>query len=727
MKRLYLCEKPSQAKDIARVLGVNKRNNGYFEGNQTIVTWCFGHLLEMAAPDDYDPQLKQWRLDTLPIIPGQWRLKVRKEAKKQYQIIVCLFKQADEIVISTDADREGEAIAREVMEKGGWKGPVKRLWLSALDEKSIQQALDNLLSGEQTENLYQAASARSKADWLVGMTLSRLYTLSARQSGYEGVMSVGRVQTPTLKLVVDRDQSIENFKPVAYFDVVADFKPSGQGSDVFTAQWKVPNAITDLPSNPSEQTTSSNTSIDLDSKSRCLSQSSAQVVAKRCQGKDAKVTTVTTKRFKEDPPLLFALSTLQQEASKRFGMGVQAVLDVAQALYETHKLTSYPRTDCQYLPQSQHEAAPEILESLQTIEKYQTIAKQADATLQSKVWNDKKITAHHAIIPTGSKLTTKLTDTEAKLYDMICRRYLAQFYPAYLFDQTHIEITVAEDIFQTTAKQQLDLGWKIALQDADSGNEKTKQLPHITKGDILKVIDTRIEDKQTQPPARYTEGTLIQAMKNIGKLVKNPVLKKWLKETSGIGTEATRASIIEVLLKRKFISKQGKNNLVSTVQARTLIDALPEPIKDPATTAVWEQALEDIAQGKGNAIQFVQDQASMVRRLTEQVKQSVPNAFKTLETTSERFDCPQCEHALVRRKSKNGFFWGCRNYPECNATLPDDKGKPGKSRENVKQTDQPCPECETGMMIMRTIRKGKKAGKTFLGCNRYPYCSYTEG
>ena len=727
MKRLYLCEKPSQAKDIARVLEANQRKSGYFEGKKEMVTWCFGHILEMAAPDDYDPQLKQWRLDTLPIIPDQWLLKVRKEAKKQYQIIVSLFKQTHEIVIATDADREGEAIAREVMEKGGWKGPVKRLWLSALDEKSIQQALDNLLPGEQTENLYQAASARSKADWLVGMTLSRLYTLSAGQSGYEGVMSVGRVQTPTLKLVVDRDQSIENFKSVAYFDVLADFKPSGQGSDVFTAQWEVPDAITEQPSNPSEQTTLSDTSIDLDSKSRCLSQSSAQVVAKRCQGKDAKVTTVTTKRVKVDPPLLFALSTLQQEASKRFGMGAQAVLDAAQALYETHKLTSYPRTDCQYLPQSQHEAATEILSNLQAIDQYQAITKHTDATLRSKVWNDKKITAHHAIIPTGSQLTTKLTDTEAKLYDMICRRYLAQFYPAYIFDQTHIEITVADDVFQTTAKQQLDLGWKIALQDADSGNEKTKQLPHITKGDTLKIIDTRIEDKQTQPPVRYTEGTLIQAMKNIGKVVKNPVLKKRLRETSGIGTEATRASIIEVLLKRKFISKQGKKNLVSTVQARALIDALPEPIKDPATTAVWEQALEDIAQGKGNAIQFVQDQANMVRRLTEQVKQSVPNAFKTLETTSERFSCPQCDHSLVRRKSKNGFFWGCRNYPECNVTLPDDKGRPGQSREKAKLTDQACPECGTGVMTIRTIRKGKKTGKTFLGCNRYPECSHTEG
>lgn len=644
MKRLYLCEKPSQAKDIARVLGCDQRNNGYFEGNDTRVSWCFGHLLEMAAPDDYDPQLKHWRLDTLPIIPDSWQLKVRKEAKKQYQMIVSLFKQTHEIVIATDADREGEAIAREVMEKGGWKGPVTRLWLSALDDKSIQQALDKLLPGEQTENLYHAASARSKADWLVGMTLSRLYTLSARQSGHDGVMSVGRVQTPTLKLVVDRDRSIEDFKPIAYFEVLADFKPSGQGGELFTGKWQVPEA-------------------EADPERRCLNHSSAQLVATRCQGKEGSVTTATTTTIKQEPPLLYALSTLQQDASKRFGMGAQAVLEAAQSLYETHKLTSYPRTDCQYLPQSQHQAAADILNSLQNLEPYQTIAKQADATLQSNVWNDKKITAHHAIIPTGSKLTTKLTETEAKLYDMICRSYLAQFYPAYQYDQTQIEITVADTVFQATGKQLVDLGWKMALPNTDRCSEKAKQLPNITKGDTLKVIDTRIEDKLTQPPARYTEGTLIQAMKNIGKTVENPTLKKRLKETSGIGTEATRASIIEVLLKRKFISKQGKKNLVSTPQARALIDALPDPVKDPATTAVWEQALEDIAQGKGHAEQFVQDQANMVRRLTERVKQGAPNAFKELDTHTKKFACPQCEHALVRRKKQKWFFLGLSQLP----------------------------------------------------------------
>jgi DNA topoisomerase III len=706
MKQLYLCEKPSQAKDIARVLGANQRHNGYFKGNDVIVTWCIGHLLEMAAPDDYDPDLKSWRLETLPIIPKEWILKVRKDAKKQYKIIVSLFKQADEIVVSTDADREGETIAREVMDRGGWKGPITRLWLSALDDKSIRHALDNRLPGEQTEALYQAASARSKADWLVGMTLSRLYTLSARQSGHEAVMSVGRVQTPTLKLVVDRDRIIENFKRVAYFDVMADFQKMDQ-VEVFAGKWKVPDAIAD-------------------EEGRCLNQSSAQAVATRCHGKDATVIAITTKRIKEAPPLLYALSTLQQEASKRFGMGAQAVLDCAQALYETHKVTSYPRTDCQYLPESQQGDAESIIKTLQNIDEYQAIAGQADASYRSKVWNDKKITAHHAIIPTGGKLTTQLTESEKKLYDLICRRYLAQFYPAYEVDQTHIEMIVGEDGFLATGKRMVVSGWKVVEQNP-AERSSAKELPNIDKGDTLKVVNTKVEHKQTQPPARHTEGTLIQAMKNIGKWVENPALKKRLKETSGIGTEATRASIIEVLLKRKFITKQGKKHLVSTVQARALIDALPEPVKDPATTAVWEQALDDIAQGKGNAMQFVQDQAAMVIRLTERVKQGVPSAFKVLETNTEKFSCSECDHFLVRRKGKNGFFWGCQNYPECKVTLPDDKGRPGKAKAKAEPTDKPCPECEGGMMLMRTVKKGKKRGKTFLGCNRYPACSHTEG
>jgi DNA topoisomerase-3 len=706
-KRLYLCEKPSQARDIARVLKASSRQDGYFEGNGVTVTWCFGHLLEMAAPDDYDPELKKWRLESLPIIPQQWILKVRKDAKKQYNTIVRLFKQADEIVIATDADREGEAIAREIMEKAGWQGPVSRLWLSALDDKSIQTALNNLLPGTQTEALYYAASARSKADWLVGMTLSRLYTLSAQAAGHEGVMSVGRVQTPTLKLVVDRDRLIENFTPVPYFEVIAAFA-TGKG-ETLTAKWQVPEAMADEDG-------------------RCLSRSSAQAVADRCQQKIGIVTSVDTKRIKESPPLPFALSSLQQEASKQFGLGAQQVLDVAQALYETHKITTYPRTDCPYLPTSQLADAETIIKMLSGRDEYRELAQKANLSIKSKAWNDGKITAHHAIIPTGSPVSKPLSDIEKQLFDLIVRRYLAQFYPPFEYDQTRLAIQVNEDVFSTTGRRVIHAGWK---QVITSSAEKARQeisLPPVENDSRLTVTACQLEAKQTQPPARFTEGTLIQAMKNIGRMVENPVLKKRLKETSGIGTEATRASIIEVLLKRGFIKKQGKKHLISTEQARSLIDALPAPVKDPGTTAVWEQALEEIAQGHGHAERFVNDQAAMVAKLTDMVKNNLATTFKQVDGTPQKtYVCPECDHPLVRRKGQRGFFWGCRNYPECTVILPDDKGKPGKKREKAESTGQRCPECEQGELVKRIVRKGKNANKTFLGCSRYPECKHTEG
>ncbi|WP_404360377.1 DNA topoisomerase 3 [Methylotuvimicrobium sp. KM1] len=709
MTALYLCEKPSQAKDIARVLGANQRRDGYFEGPQTIVTWCFGHLLEMAAPEDYDPELKTWRFETLPIIPGQWVWKVRKDANKQYRVIVGLFKQADEIVISTDADREGESIAREVMDRGGWKGPVSRLWLSALDDQSIRKALANRLPGERTAALYAAAVSRSKADWLVGMSLSRLYTLSARQSGYDGgVMSVGRVQTPTLKLVVDRDRAIENFKPLPYYDVMATFQTRDRNS--FTGHWQVPDDLSD-------------------DEGRCLNRAAAQVVADRCRGKTAVISSVATKRVKESAPLPYSLSALQQEASHRFGMGAQQVLDIAQALYETHKLTTYPRTDCDYLPQAQYESASAIIEVMKGDDEFRSIAECADPSIRSKAWNDNKITAHHAISPTGVKRNRALNTNESLLFGLIVRRYLAQFYPDHEYDQTTMDLSVGEDRFKSTGKRIIKAGWKLALlrNDQQDTNDKETVLPKLSKGDELSVADCRVDDKETQPPARYTEGTLIQAMKNVGKFVEHPVLKKRLKETSGIGTEATRASIIDLLLKRGFIDKQKKKYLVSSDKARSLIDALPEPVKDPATTAVWEQALEDIAQGNGNPDRFVDDQAKMVTHWVEKVRQGMPSQFKEWAANTLAYECPECGHPLVRRNGKKGFFWGCRQYPECKVVLPDEHGKPGKQREKAKSTGQSCPECGEGDLVQRTVRNGKAKGQSFIGCSRYPECSYTEG
>lgn len=708
MTDLYLCEKPSQAKDIAQVLGANQRQNGYYEGQNVLVTWCFGHLLEMATPDDYDPSLKQWRLDSLPIVPDKWVWKVRKDAKKQYNIIVSLFSKVNRIVISTDADREGEAIAREVMEKGNWHGEVTRLWLSALDQVSIKKALDNTLPGKQTLPLYHAAVARSKADWLVGMSYSRLYTLLAQSSGIEGVMSVGRVQTPTLNLVVERDRLIEGFQPSPYFNVIADFSKEMVS---FQGKWR-----------PDEKS--------CDTEGRCISHSLAQSVTEQCLNQHARVRVAETRRIKEQAPLPYKLSALQKQASRLFGMGAQEVLDIAQSLYEKYKVTSYPRTNCTYLPESQFQEATIIIKSLGQQTLYSEITKQADAGIKSKCWNDTKISAHHAIIPTSVKIDTgRMSSKEKQIYDLICRRYLMQFYPPQESDQTHIELDVNSLIFVANGRVSRMPGWKVVENISQEKTAVEAELPALSKGDLFTVIKTEIEQKITRPPTYYTEGTLIDAMENIGNQVDDPVFKKLLKDTSGIGEEATRAAIIVTLLKRGFISKQGpKKNLKSSTNARALIDALPDPIKSPLMTAIWEQALDEIALGTRDTEQFIQDQIKTVTHLVKHVRQNMPESFKKVSKAKPAFLCPECEQPLFRRKANNGsgFFWGCSGYPECKTTLPDIKGKPGESRKNQKTTGKACPECGKGELIERLVKNGQHQGKKFLGCTQYPACQFSE-
>ncbi|WP_428353993.1 DNA topoisomerase III [Methyloprofundus sp.] len=709
MSDLYLCEKPSQAKDIANVLGAKQRKYGYFEGGGNLVTWCFGHLLEMASPEDYDSAFKKWRIDDLPIIPDQWVWNVRKDAKKQFFIIKSLFSKVNTVVIATDADREGEAIAREVMDKGEWHGDVKRLWLSALDESSIKKALDNMLPGAQTLAMYHAAVARSKADWLVGMSYSRLYTLLAQSSGVAGVMSVGRVQTPTLNLVLERDRLIESFKSLPYFDVLASFT---KGNINLRGKWSPPDDI-------------------CDTNGRCINESSAQSVAIKCLNQEAELISYVTKKHAELAPLPYKLSALQKHASRLFSMGAQEVLDIVQALYEKHKATSYPRTNCAYLPESQHSDVAEIIRSLGKQGHYGELAKSSDATIKSKCWNDNKISAHHAIIPTSVTVDTgKFSNKEALIYDLICRRYLMQFYPAHEFDQTRIELIVCNFLFVTKTQVNRVMGWKSIekMGNDNKASSHTKAVPLLSKGDLLSVSDANVEHKNTKPPAYFTEGTLIDAMENIGNQVTDPDFKKLLKETSGIGEEATRAGIIVTLLKRNFIQKKDKKHLVSSANARALIDALPDPIKSPLMTAIWEQALDEIAQGKRDAGKFVDDQVRTVTLLVEHAKRSVPESFVKVSESTIKYDCPECGQPLFRRKSTNGpgFFWGCSSYPECTATLPDNKGTPGKSRKEQKKTGKGCPECEDGELIERVIKNGKKQGSKFLGCSNFPECQFTE-
>ncbi|MEW8009046.1 MAG: DNA topoisomerase III [Candidatus Thiodiazotropha endolucinida] len=600
--QLYLCEKPSQARDIARVLGVRQKGDGCLKSSDKIVTWCFGHLLEMASPDKYDDALKRWQFDTLPIIPPTWKLTVKKSSRKQFNIIQQLLKNSSSVVIATDADREGESIAREILELCQWRGPISRLWLSALDDSSIRKALNNILPGAKTEPLYYAGLGRARADWLMGMNLTRAYTLIGRQRGHENVLSVGRVQTPTLNLVVQRDAAIEGFKPIPYFDLFTVF---GVNDDQSRAKWLPPKGVADT-------------------EGRCTSQSSALNVAQKINGQRGTVTKAETELKREAAPLPFDLSSLQQEASKRWGMGAQAVLDTPQALYETHKALTYPRTDCRYLPDSQHAEVPQVFTALiQSDSQYKVHIDSADTSRRSKAWNDRKITAHHAIIPTATATdVSRMNENERRLYHLVCLRYIAQFHPDHEYHQTIIEVSVCGELFRASGRIPKKLGWRtiISNDQQETKDEEHQTLPTVSKNNIAHVLETNIEDKQTKPPARFTEGTLIAAMKSVGKDINDPRLKKILRETSGIGTEATRAGIIETLLQRGFIQKQ-KKHLISTATGRTLIGILPDVIKNPTTTALWEQGLDDIAQGRGELSTFLAGQSQWLTEHLRQLKQ----------------------------------------------------------------------------------------------------------
>lgn len=601
--RLFLCEKPSQARDIAKALGARGKGEGCLTGAGVTVTWCIGHLLETAPPDAYDPRYKQWRLEHLPIVPEQWRMQVKPKTASQFKAVKRLLGQASEVVIATDADREGEMIARELLDHCRYRGPVQRLWLSALDDASIKKALAALRPGASTFSLYHCALGRSRADWLIGMNLSRLFTLLGQRSGYQGVLPVGRVQTPTLRLVVDRDRSIAAFQPVAWWGIDVKLEAARQ---VFIAQWQAPKSA-------------------CDEEGRCLQQPIAEAAkAKMASAPSARVTDVRTERMKETAPLPFDLGTLQQLCSRKFGLGAQETLDIAQALYETYKAITYPRSDCGYLPMSQHVEAPAVLAGL----------KRADPALaplfdhinpgrRSRAWNDAKVSAHHGIIPTTvTPNLDKLPPRHRQVYSLIRARYLAQFLPEHSYDRTRATFECAGETLLATGKQVIEPGWKRALPEAlaaQPGREPAQPLPPLARGDQCPVRDVQLKNNWTQPPKPFTEGDLISAMKNVARLVEDPKLKQKLKETTGIGTEATRAGIIQGLLDRGYLTKAGKA-LAASPAGCSLVDAVPRAITDPGTTAIWEQALDMVQSGEMPLEEFLARQSAWMSKLVERCK-----------------------------------------------------------------------------------------------------------
>lgn len=630
--KLFIAEKPSLGRAIADVLPrPQKKEDGYIRvSNGDCITWCIGHLLEQAEPEAYDPSYKKWRLEDLPIIPRQWQLVPKKKTRKQLAVIKKLIKQAEQLVHVGDPDREGQLLVDQVIEYAGVPGDkrdnIQRCLINDLNPDAVQRALQQLKLNKDFSALSTSALARSRADWLYGINMTRAYTLQGRKVGYDGLLSVGRVQTPVLGLVVRRDREIEAFVSKPYFEVLAHLRTTRKES--FSAKWQPSEACTPY----------------MDEEGRVLNRRLAENVVGRIADKPAHVVSVERKKRKQSPPLPYNLSSLQIDAARIFGMHAKLVLDTCQALYERHKLVTYPRSDCRYLPNGHLKEASAVIDAINHncdmaepsdgIRALKSSIGDADAGRKSKAWNDKKIQAHHAIIPTRKKCDlSKLSKTERQLYELIARQYLCQFFPVHEYTDSRAEIIIAGGLFVASARQPLSLGWKVLFQagveDQPSGDQRG--LPALKKGENLHCLKGELLDKHTHAPAYFTDATLLAAMTGISRYVTDPEVRRILKETDGLGTEATRAGILELLFKRGFLVREGRGKakqIKSTAAGRGLIQVLPETATTPDMTSHWELELDGISSQKISYAHFMDPLTATLHVLIQQSKVTLPSELK---------------------------------------------------------------------------------------------------
>lgn len=666
--RLFIAEKPSVGKAIGEIIGIADKKNGYLIcKNGNYITWCFGHMLESAEPDFYlseDIPLnkngkKIWREEDLPIIPENWVKIPKSESQQQLNTIGELIKIASEIVNAGDPDREGQLLVDEVLEYFNNKAPVLRYWVNAIDATTIKKGLDTLRDNIEYIKYGEAASARDKADWLIGMNLSRAYTLKAQRGGSHVLLTVGRVQTPTLAMVVSRDRNIENFKPILHYSIDAKLK---NNNHTFTATWKIKE---------DQQGT--------DEEGRLINEKIVIDVMNNLKNKNGIVESFTRTPKKKNHPACFSLSSLTLSASNKYGYSGVDVLNACQSLYEKHKLTSYPRTDSCYLPESQFNDASNILSILSKINPdYRNLIDKADPKIKSKTWDDSKTSAHHAIIPTLHEGDpSKLNQIEKNIYDLIIRSYIAQFYPIHEYVRTAINIDINGELFTAAGNVVTLSGWKDVYQEDDTEKCDEQSLPDMSKNDSIFCFELIKKTLKTKAPPFFTDGTLINAMSNIHRYVDNPEHKKILKEEDGLGTEATRATIISELIRRGFLKEDGKR-LVSTKLGRELIDALPDSVKNPILTAIYERMLKGIENGTFTIEEFLIKQKSYIE---EQVEQANSGALKVGHTPKisniHKCDCGKGLSRLPAKKPGT-FYWRCSGFPECTKIYFDNKGRPKK-------------------------------------------------
>ena len=683
MKSLVIAEKPSVARDIARVLGANQKNGGILEGKNYVVTWALGHLVTLADPEEYDRKYEKWEMATLPMLPKEMKLVVIRQTGRQFSIVKTqLFrKDIGEIIIATDAGREGELVARWILEKAGCHKPIKRLWISSVTDKAIKEGFANLKDGHDYDNLYRAAVARAEADWLVGMNGTRALTCK-----YNAQLSCGRVQTPTLAMIAKREEEIRKFVPKEYYGI------SLETQDVKWT-WR------------DEKTKSF----------RTFSRERAEQIKGRLENAALEITSVEKKAKKTMAPGLYDLTTLQREANLKYGFSAKETLNIMQRLYENHKVLTYPRTDSRYIGK---DIVPTIKERLKAcgIGPYRKLAgalMNKPVQVNGSFVDDKRVSDHHAIIPTEQFVQLDhMTNEERKIYDMVVRRFLAVLYPASQYEQVTMEAKAAGETFAASGKVIKSMGWKEVyeggadddLEDEADDEKKLKdqRLPEMKTGTRLKILKTSLNTGKTKPPARFTEATLLAAMENPVKFMetRDKEAVKTLGETGGLGTVATRADIIEKLFHSFMMEKKG-NEIHITSKAKQLLELVPEDLKKPELTADWEMKLSQIAKGRIRQGDFLHEIRDYTCEIVNEIKTG-EGTFRHDNLTNKV--CPQCGKKLLAVNGKNSKMLVCQDR-EC-----------GYRETLSRTTNARCPKCHKRMEM---YVKGKE--ETFV-CQ----CGYKE-
>jgi DNA topoisomerase-3 len=668
-KSVVLAEKPSVARDIARVLNCGRKGNGFLEGDKYIVTWALGHLVTLAEPESYGEKYKTWNLDDLPMLPNHLKLVVMKQTSKQFNAVKAQLQRKDvgDIIIATDAGREGELVARWIIEKAHVNKPLKRLWISSVTDRAIKEGFAKLKNAKQFEGLYHSAVARSEADWYVGMNGTRALTTK-----FHAQLSCGRVQTPTLAMIAKREKDIQTFKPVPYKQLTV------KTEDGISFHWV-------------DQKTNER---------RMFDEKKAETIRTSLKGQKLNILDIQKAAKKIAAPMLYDLTELQREANKRFGYSAKETLSTIQRLYEQHKVITYPRTDSNYLSSDMVDTLADRIKAcdIQPFRKLVSQLKGVKVDKNLACINDQQVSDHHAIIPTEqSPGPNALSEKETKLYRLIVRRFLAAFFPANEFEQTTVTAGAAKEQFIAKGKRMTSVGWKVVYSEDASyldEDERESALPKLSVGDALSVQEINVASGQTKPPERLTEGTLLSAMEKPSAYLEshNKELVQTLGKTGGIGTVATRADIIEKLLNTHLVEKRDKY-LHVTGKGKQLLELVPAELKSPALTAEWEQKLEQIAKGQLEKSVFVADMKQYAADIVRQVKQS-EKQFKHDNVTGS--PCPDCGKLLLEVKSKHGKRRVCQD-PGC-----------GYKKNISKTTNARCPKCKKQLELW-----GEGEGQTF--------------